>query len=100
MSRTTDMDEFKPFISVLLIIITLFSVVFLKMEVRSQGYVVWKKARAYKKMRDSHRLKVIEYARLKNPIRLSRQLQGKITYVDTDMAQVIQISGDYIAVKQ
>lgn len=94
------MSELKPFISVLLIIMTLFSVVFLKMEVRSQGYAVWKKARVYKKMRDNYRLKVIEYARLKSPVQLNRQLQSQMTYVDTNLAQVIQISGNSVAVKQ
>ena len=94
------MNELKPFISILFIIITLFSMVFLKMEVRNQGYTVWKKARAYKKMRDSHRLKVIEYARLKSPAQLSQKLQSKMTNINTDQVQVIQISGDYVAVKQ
>ena len=99
MSRT-DMGELKPFISILLIITTLFTVVFLKMEVRSQGYAVWKRARTYKKMKDSHRLKVMEYARLKSPIRLSRRIQKKMTDVDAELAQVIQMSGDYVAVRQ
>ena len=92
--------ELKPFISVLLIITTLFAVVFLKMEVRNQGYMVWKRARVYKQMKDQHRLKVMEYARLKSPVRLSRQVQKKMTYVEKELAQVIQISGDHVAVKQ
>ena len=92
--------ELKPFMSILLIITTLFLVVFLKMEVRSQGYAVWKRVRAYGKMRDSHRLKFIEYVRLKSPFRLSEQLGDKVTYVDDGVAQVIQMSGDHVAVKQ
>ena len=94
-----NIDEFKPFLSILFIVITLYSVVFLKMEVRSQGYAVWKKARAYKKMRDSHRLKLMEYAQLKSPFRLSQRLGGQMFYVDKKV-QVIQISGDRVAVKQ
>ena len=98
--KRAGIDEFKPFISVLIVIVTLFSVVFLKMEARSQGYSVWQRARAYKKMRDIHRLKVIEYARLKSPSHLSRRLRGKMTRRDGELAQVIQISGEHVAVRQ
>ncbi len=93
-------NDIKPFISILIIIVTLFSLVFLKMEIRHQGYKIWKKTRIYKKIRDTHRMQVIKYARLKSPVRLSQKLQSQITPVDPELVQVIQISGDYVAVRQ
>ena len=95
-----DISELRPFISVLLIIVTLFFVVFLKMEVRSQGYTVWKKVRMYEKMRDNHRLKFIEYVRLKNPFQLSERFEDRAKDEGRGMVQVIQMSGEYVAVKQ
>jgi len=69
----------KPFISILVIIFTLFSLVFFKMEVRRMGYAMLKEVQQYKKLKDLHRLKGIKYA---------------------ELGQIIQISGEKIALKQ
>ena len=42
--KNPSLDEFKPILSVLIVITTLMTIVFFKMEVRRLGYVVWKKS--------------------------------------------------------
>tara|TARA_Y100000780_G_scaffold226633_2_gene240908 strand:+ start:78758 stop:78991 length:234 start_codon:yes stop_codon:yes gene_type:complete len=49
---------------------TLFTVVFFKMEIRRMGYVVWKLSRAEKIAEDTKNLHKLEYARLTRPERI------------------------------
>ncbi len=93
-------SELKPFMSVIIIILTLFSLVFFKMEGRRLGYHMLKQVQDYKTMQDLHRLKVIEYARLTSPDRLRSLAKTKLTLSEAELGQIIQISGESIALKQ
>ena len=95
-----NVSHVKPFISVLIIIFTLFSLVFFKMEVRRMGYAMLKEVQDYKKQKDLHRLKVIKYAELTSPERLRSIAKSKLTLSDAELGQIIQISGEKIALKQ
>lgn len=99
MSRQ-QVNELKPFFSILIIIGTLFSVVFFKMEVRRMGYSVLKQVREYKSLQDHQRLQLLEYARYTSPAQLRRVAQARLTLEDARLGQIIHISGNQIALRQ
>lgn len=93
-------NELKPFLSILIIIGTLFAMVFCKMEVRRMGYSVLKQLREYKSLQDHHRLQIIEFAQFTSPARLHRFAQARLTLEDARHGQIIHISGNNIAFRQ
>lgn len=90
----------KPIISILIIIASLFTMVFLQMEVRRQGYIVWKQSRLYKAAMDDKRVLVSKYANITNSNRLQEVAFSKLTLTEAKSGQIIHMSGDYIALKQ
>ena len=64
------------------------------------GYAMLKEVQDYKKQKDLHRLKVIKYAELTSPERLRSIAKSKLTLSDAELGQIIQISGEKIALKQ
>lgn len=90
----------KPFLSVTIIILTLFSVAFMKMEVRRLGYTVLKENRAFKILSDEQRLKTMEYARVMRPERIRRYAISHLTLNEARNGQIIQLVGQRIAVPQ
>lgn len=92
--------ELKPFFSVLIIISTLFAVVFMKMEVRRQGYTVLKQTREYKILRDRYRNLVTQYAKITTPERVRKFAQTRLTLNDAKNGQIIQLTGQNLAVPQ
>ncbi len=70
------------------------------MEVRRLGYAMLKEVQEYKKQKDLHRLKIIKYAELTSPERLRSIAKSKLTLSDAELGQIIQISGEKIALKQ
>ncbi len=93
------MREYLPVLSVFIIIFTLLFIVFLKMEIRRLGYSVLKDSREYRRLQDSYRLKVIEYAKATSPERLRKMAVSKFTLSEAEVGQIIHMSGDQIAVK-
>ena len=93
-------NEVKPFISLSLIIVTLFSMVFFKMEVRRMGYSVLKELRVYRSLQDLNRQYVIDLARLTNPDRVKKMAHLRLALNEARVGQIIQISGHQIALKQ
>lgn len=92
--------ELKPFLSIVLIISTLFTLVFLKMEVRRMGYSVFALSRNYKVLRDRHRLLVMQYAQITRPDRVKKIAVSKYTLNDAKVGQIIQMMGSQIALPQ
>lgn len=99
MSRRS-FKELRPFLSVLIIITTLFGVAFLKMDLRRVGYQVLKKTREYKKLRDDHRVLVMNYAKITTPARVRKFAISKLPLSDARTGQIIQLTGQNIAVPQ
>lgn len=93
-------ESVKPIISIMIIISSLFSVVFLQMEVRRQGYAVWKQSRKYKNAMDEKRVLVSRYAKITNSNRLQEVAFSKLTLTEAKSGQIIHMSGDRIALKQ
>lgn len=84
----------KPFFSVLLIILTLFSVVFLQMEERRLGYTVLKLNRERKVLLEQKRAREISLAKVTRPQLLESMAQSKFTLKKIQANQIIHLSGE------
>lgn len=94
------LTELTPFISVLMLIATMFALVFLKMEVRRMGYAVLQSTREYKQLRDQYRLMSMEYAKLTRPDRVRKYAVSRLTLNDAQSGQIIQLDGQELAMPQ
>ncbi|MNJ99793.1 hypothetical protein D3C87_175740 [compost metagenome] len=92
MSRE-NIKQLKPFLSVLIIIATLFSIVFLQMEERRMGYSVLKLTREFKKVQEEKRTKEISLAKITRPQLLESMAQQKFTLKKIQANQIIHLSG-------
>ena len=93
-------ESLKPFLSVIILLMTLLATVFFKMEVRRKGYSVLREFRSYKSLKDQVRLETIQYAKLVAPSRLNKVAVHKLTLQEPEYGQVIRISDDRVALKQ
>lgn len=100
MNKNRRWQEMMPFFSVLMLVATLFGLVLLKMEVRRMGYLVLKSTNEYRKLRDQHRLMQMEYARLTRPDVVRRYAVSHLTLNDARVGQIIQLTGQKIAMPQ
>ena len=96
----TKRNHLKPFLSVLIIIMSLFSVVFIKMEERRMGYTVLRETRSYRALKDQYRSQVMEYAKVTRPDRVKQFAVSRLTMNDARTGQIIQLTGGQIAVPQ
>lgn len=94
------LNDLLPFISVLILVSTLFTLVFLKMEVRRMGYSTLKATQEYKKLRDHYRLMSMEYARLTRPELVRKYAVSRLTLNDAQHGQIIQLAGEELAMPQ
>lgn len=93
-------EEMKPFISISIIIVTLFALVFFKMEVRRVGYVVLKLSRQERRLRDQQREQVVQLAKILRPERVQSVAQSRLTLKKAESGQIIQMTDQGIALKQ
>lgn len=95
-----NISEFKPFVSIIIIIFVLFSMVFIKIELRSLGYTVLKKIRVYRSLQDNYYLQKIDYAKVISSDNLRRLAKSKLTLSEVEYGQIIQMAGENIAIRQ
>ena len=98
MSRE-QIEWLKPFISVMLIISTLFVVAFFKMEVRRLGYAVWKKNDVLRKTKEDHQRLSVTLVERMQPSRIHKIAQVKLSMQKANPEQIIQMSQDKIALR-
>ncbi|MFP5519111.1 MAG: histidine kinase [Bdellovibrionia bacterium] len=96
MSRES-IQNIKPFLSVLIIISSLFAIVFLQMEERRIGYQVLKMTREFKKVNEAKRTKEIMLAKVTRPQLLESMAHAKFTLKKIQSEQIIHLSGPVIA---
>ncbi len=99
MSREA-INEFKPFLSLLIVVATLFGLVFFKMEVRRAGYSVLKLVREERRVRDQQREQLVQLAKILRPDRLQSVAQTRLTLKKAESGQIIQMTDQGIALKQ
>jgi hypothetical protein len=91
--RRRDIRQLKPFLSVVLIIGTFFTIMILQMEERRMGYSVLKLTREYKKVQEEKRTKEISLAKVTRPQLLDHVAQSKFTLKKVQANQIIHLSG-------
>ena len=89
-----------PFLSVLILVSTLFTMVFLKMEVRRVGYAVLKLSEQQRHMQDRRRMMSMEYASLTRPDRVRKYAVSHLNLNDSRSGQIIQLAGQALAMPQ
>lgn len=90
-------SDLKPFLSVILIIVSLLCIVFSKMEVRRQGYLLLKTSRLYKTRLEERRMNEMVLAKLTRPDRIEQYAQNRLSLRRADRGQIIQLAGQTIA---
>jgi hypothetical protein len=93
-------QSIKPFISVLLIMGFLFGYAFIKMENRRMGYSFMKLAQKEKHLRNQQRQKSLELARMIGPERVQYLATHKLPLKKATSGQIIQMTGDGLAIVQ
>ncbi|OQW49868.1 MAG: hypothetical protein A4S09_11510 [Proteobacteria bacterium SG_bin7] len=90
----------KPFISVVLVILTLFSLVFMKMDIRRLSYSVLQLAQKEKLMKDRYRYRSLKLAQVMRTERIKSYAQTYLALNEAQRGQIIHMTGDRIALKQ
>lgn len=85
--------QLKPFCSVLIVISTFLSLVFLQMEERRIGYSVLKLSRQHKKILEEKHGKEIQLVKVTRPQLLDHVAQSKFTLKKVQADQIIHLSG-------
>ncbi len=93
-------EEIKPYLSIFIIISFLFSIVFLKMEIRRIGYADLKLARDEKRTRDQSRGQMIALEKVTRPDRLQKVAESRLTLRKAELGQIIQMTDVGHSVKQ
>lgn len=84
----------KPFFSVILIILTLLTIVFMQMEERRMGYSILKLNREHKEIIEKRRVKEIQLAKVTRPQLLEKVAQSRFTLKKVQASQIIHLSGE------
>ncbi len=91
MTKTT--SSFKPFISVFIFFLSLFVVVFVKMENRRMGYVLLDLAEKEKQITQRQRLALVNLAKMTSPERVRKIATTQLTFQNAKDGQVIRVAG-------
>lgn len=94
--NAVDTHALKPFVSVMLIILTLLGVVFLQMEERRLGYALLKLTREHRDVLEEKRTREIQLAKITRPQLLEHMAQKKFTLKKVTANQIIHLSGEGI----
>lgn len=92
--------QLKPFFSVLILIFTFFSLVFLQMEERRLGYSVLKLSREHKKILEERHVKEIQLVKVTRPQLLESMAHSKFTLQKIQADQIIHLSGSTAVVNE
>ncbi len=93
-------QQIRPFISVVFIIITMFTIVFIKMDVRRMSYSVLKLAQREKLSADQYRFRSLKLAQVLRTERIKTYAQVHLALNEAQKGQIIHMTGDRIALKQ
>ncbi len=92
--------ELAPFVSVVIIVASLFTVAICKMEVRRMGYSVLKLSREERSLRDLERQQMVQLAKITRPERLQELAQARLTLRKPHSGQIIQMTDHGVAFRQ
>jgi hypothetical protein len=87
----------KPFFSILLIIGTLFTLVFLQMEERRLGYAILKSTREQRQILEEKRERSMQLAKITRPQHVEQLAQSRFTLKKVQANQIIHLTGAQLA---
>lgn len=90
-------NNMKPFLSVLFIMGCLFTMAFIKMENRRLGYSYLQLAAQEKELRNQQRQRSIELARMTGPERVQYLATHQLPMQKAQEGQIIQMTGEGLA---
>ncbi|MCE3010024.1 MAG: histidine kinase [Proteobacteria bacterium] len=88
-----NLQELRPFLSVLLVIGTLLGLVFFQMEERRLGYGILKLTQHHRKVIEEKRVKTMMLAKVTRPQHVEKVAQSKFTLRRIRSNQIIYLSG-------
>lgn len=91
--RLKNFEFIKPFVSAAIILLSLFAVVFIKMENRRMGYVLLDLAEKEKQVSQKQRLALVNLARMTSPDRVRKIATTQLTFQNAKEGQVIRVAG-------
>lgn len=93
-------ENIKPFFSVFILLLSLFAIVYVKMENRRMGYVLLELAEKEKRTTQRQRLSMVNLARMTSPERVRKIATTQLTFQNAKQGQVIRVAGQgTVAVK-
>jgi hypothetical protein len=95
-----NMQKIRPFFSLLLVISTLFSIVFLQLEIRRVGYSVLKLSSQEKQMLDRFRSRSVDLAKISGPQSLRQVAKSHLPLRKAQPGQIIQMTEQGIVIIQ
>jgi len=96
-TATAGAIRLKPFFSILFIIGTLFSLVFLQMEERRLGYAILKSTREQRQIVEEKRERAVKLAKFTRPQNVERMAQSRFTLKKIQANQIIHLTGSSTA---
>lgn len=81
-----------PFVSLMVMIAALLSLVFCKMEVRRMGYSILQLTRVERQMRDRERVQLVQLAKITRPGRVQAVAEHRLTLRRAGAGQIIQMT--------
>ena len=92
---SNEIKNIKPVFSVAMIILTLFSVVFLQMEERRLGYSLLKLTRQYRQVLENKKNKEIQLAKATRPQWVEKLAASRFTLKKAEANQIILLSNPF-----
>ena len=92
--------EILPFVSLIIIFVSLFTLAFLKMEVRRKGYAVLKLVKSEKQLNDYYLIQSAKISKMTRPANITRVAKTQFLLRKARPGEIIQISGSQIALRE
>ncbi len=93
-------ENIKPFLSVFILLLSLFAIVYVKMENRRMGYALLELAEKEKRATQRQQLSMVSLARMTSPERVRKIATTQLTFQNAKQGQVIRVAGQgTVAVK-
>ncbi len=93
-------ENIKPFFSVFILLLSLFAIVYVKMENRRMGYALLELAEKEKRATQRQQLSMVSLARMTSPERVRKIATTQLTFQNAKQGQVIRVAGQgTVAVK-
>ena len=90
--KKINFENVKPFISLFFILVTLFAVVFVRMENRRMGYAIYDLAQKERSETQKQRVALLNLARMTSPERVKKLATEKLTFQAAKEGQVIRVT--------